>query len=229
MPDFHNPTGLVMDAVARRRVMGALKRAGTLAVIDETFVELNLDDVEMPMPAASFAGEQAITVGSLSKSVWGGLRVGWARADPTVVHRLATARAASDLASPLFEQIVASLAVDRLDEILAERREMIRARRGALGRALDEYLPAWSYSLPAGGLYLWAELPEPISTSLSLEAARRDLHITPGPRFAAAGVLERHLRLPFTFAPEQLERGVEILAELTRGDPRAALETPRVT
>ena len=50
MPDFHNPTGLVMDAVARQRVIGALKRAGTLAVIDETFVELNLDDVAVPMP-----------------------------------------------------------------------------------------------------------------------------------------------------------------------------------
>jgi DNA-binding transcriptional MocR family regulator len=227
MPDFHNPTGLVMDAVARQRVIGALKRAGTLAVIDETFVELNLDDVAVPMPAASFGGEHTVTVGSLSKSVWGGLRVGWARADPTVVHRMATARAASDLASPLFEQIVGTYALERLDEILDERRELIRTRRAALGRALDEYLPAWSYVLPPGGLYLWTELPDPISTSLSLEAARHGLHITPGPRFAAAGLLERHLRLPFTLAPDQLERGVEVLADLTPGQSGARpLEAP---
>jgi DNA-binding transcriptional MocR family regulator len=223
MPDFHNPTGLVMDASARRRAMRALERAGTLTVIDETFVELDLDGVALPPPAASFANGRTVTVGSLSKSLWGGLRVGWIRADPALIHRMATVRAASDLASPLFEQIVATLGVHRLDEILGERREMIRVRRDALARGLAERLPAWSYSLPPGGLYLWTELPAPISTSLALEASRRDLLLTPGPRFAAAGVLERHLRLPFTLAQEQLVRAVEILAELT---PGAAPEQP---
>jgi DNA-binding transcriptional MocR family regulator len=223
MPDFHNPTGLVMGADARRRVVGGLERAGTLVVIDETFVELDLDDVDVPVPAASFGAGRTVTIGSLSKSVWGGLRVGWARADPALVHRMATARAASDMASPLFEQLVAAHALDRLDEILAERRELIRVRRAALARALEERLPAWRYALPPGGLYVWTELPEPISTSLSLEAAQHGLNITPGPRFAAAGLLERHLRLPFTLAPDQLERAVEILAELTpvRADVRS--------
>ena len=223
MPDFHNPTGMVMDAHARERVIGGLERAGTLAVIDETFLELDLDDVAVPLPAASFGGAHTVTIGSLSKSVWGGLRVGWARADPAVIHRMATARAASDLASPLFEQLVATYALDRMDEILAERRELIRTRRAALARALDERLPAWRYVLPPGGLYLWTELPEPISTSLSLEAARHELYVTPGPRFAAAGLLERHLRLPYTLAPDQLERSIAILAELipARGGERA--------
>lgn len=223
MPDFHNPTGLVMGADARRRVVGGLERAGTLVVIDETFVELDLDDVDVPVPAASFGAGRAVTIGSLSKSVWGGLRVGWARADPALVHRMATARAASDMASPLFEQLVAAHALDRLDEILAERRELIRVRRAALARALEQRLPAWRYALPPGGLYVWTELPEPISTSLSLVAAQHGLNVTPGPRFAAAGLLERHLRLPFTLAPDQLERAVEILAELTpvRADVRS--------
>jgi DNA-binding transcriptional MocR family regulator len=215
MPDFHNPTGLVMDGSVRRHVMRRLERAGTLTVIDETFVELDLDGSPPPPPAAGFGDGQTITIGSLSKSIWGGLRVGWARADPRLIHRMATVRAASDLASPLFEQIVAAHALERLDEILAERRDLIRTRRGALAQALDELLPSWRYTLPGGGLFLWAELPDPISTSLSLEAARNDLYITPGPRFAAAGLLERQLRLPFTLAPDQLERAVEILAELT--------------
>jgi DNA-binding transcriptional MocR family regulator len=225
MPDFHNPTGLVMDAAARSRALRVLDRAGTVTVIDETFVELDLDGVELPPPAASFADGRTVTIGSLSKSLWGGLRVGWVRADPALIHRMATVRAASDLASPLFEQIVATLGVHRLDEILAERREVIRLRRTALARGLDRRLPSWSYSLPPGGLYLWTELPAPISTSLALEASRRDLLLTPGPRFAAAGVLERHLRLPFTLAQEQLDRAVEILAELTPG--QAAETAPR--
>ncbi len=74
-------------------------------------------------------------------------------------------------------------------------------------------------------MFLWTELPEPISTSLSLAAGAQELQITPGPRFAAAGVLERHLRLPFTLAPGQLERAVEILAELTPA--RGGEEAPR--
>ena len=115
---------------------------------------------------------------------------------------------------------MATRTLARLDEILAERREVIRVRRAALAGALDEQLPGWRYRLPAGGLYIWVELPEPMSTSLALEAARRDLHLTPGPRFAAAGLLERHLRLPFTLAPWQLERSVELLAELSPTDSR---------
>ncbi len=214
MPDFHNPTGLVMDPAARRRAMRALQRAGALAVIDETFVELDLDGTPAPAPMATFVRERAITIGSLSKAVWGGLRVGWVRADPPVIHRLAGARAAIDLASPLFEQIVATHAIARLDEILAERRAVIRIRRDALAQALERRLPEWRYALPSGGMFIWAELPEPVSTSVAFEASRHDLLLTPGPRFAAAGLLDRHLRLPFTLAPEQLERAVEILAEV---------------
>jgi DNA-binding transcriptional MocR family regulator len=228
MPDFHNPTGLVMDAAARRRSLRGLRNAGATTVIDETFVELNLDGIPMPAPAASFSAPGTLTIGSLSKAVWGGLRIGWVRAEDALIHRLATVRASSDLASPLFEQLVARHAVERMDEILAERREVIRMRRAALAGALAARLPRWRSALPAGGLFLWAELPAPISTNLALEAARHDLHITAGPRFAAAGVLERHLRLPFTLAPAQLERAVDILAGLVPGEvgirPPARLE-----
>ncbi len=217
MPDFHNPTGVLIDEPARRRAMRSLRSAGTVVVIDETFVELNLDGVEVPAPAASFGDERTITVGSLSKAVWGGLRVGWARCDPAMIHRLVAARATSDMSGPLFEQIVATHVLEHLDEILAERRSMIRRRRDALGSALERRLPQWRYALPAGGMFLWAELPGPISTSLAIAAGEQDLQLTPGPRFAAAGVLERHLRLPFTLAPAQLERAVEILAGLTPG------------
>jgi DNA-binding transcriptional MocR family regulator len=217
MPDFHNPTGLVMPAGDRRRAMRALEGAGVLTVIDETFVELTLEEVQLPAAAASFGGRRTVTIGSLSKSVWGGLRVGWARADPALIHRMATVRAASDLASPLFEQLVAAHALDRLDDVLAERRELIRTRRDALAGALGDLLPDWRYRLPDGGLFLWTELPRPVSTNVALEAGRRGLQLTPGPRFAAAGVLERHLRLPFTLAPDQLVGAIELLAEITPG------------
>ena len=215
MPDFHNPTGQLLDEGGRRRALRALARAGTAAVIDETFVELNLDGRAMPAPAAAWGGASAITVGGLSKSVWGGLRVGWARAEPEIVHRLAAARATSDMASPVLEQLLAARVLECLDDLLAERLPLLRARRAALLGALARELPRWTAGAPSGGMFLWAQLPEPISTSLSVLAAERGVAVTPGPRFgAAAGLLERYLRLPFTLAPEQLERAVSVLAQV---------------
>jgi DNA-binding transcriptional MocR family regulator len=216
VPDFQNPTGALLDEHDRRRALFSLARADTKIVIDETFAELNLDHARMPPPAAALAprSAEAITVGSLSKSVWGGLRIGWVRADPATVRRLAAARAAIDLASPVFEQIVAGRVLEVLDEIVAERRTAIASRRDHLIALLERHLPGWRFTPPAGGLFLWTKLPAPISTVLSVAAGERGLLITPGPRFGAAGLLERRLRLPFTLPPEQLEQAVAILAEV---------------
>ena len=224
MPDFHNPSGRLMDEPGRRRTMRAMSRSGSYVVIDETFVEVNLDRVPMPPPAAAFGDARTITIGSLSKSVWGGLRIGWARADPELVHRLAATRAAVDLASPVLEQLVAVQAIERLDELVEDRCAIIRPRREALLRAIDRQLPAWRYVPPGGGMFLWVTLPEPNSTSLAIQAREHDLHLTPGPRFGAAGLLERRLRLPFTLTPEELERAVTILARLA--PTTAAVDDP---
>lgn len=209
IPDFQNPSGVLVDGPSRRRALRALRSGGATVVVDETFVELNIDGVEMPAPMAD---GRTITVGSLSKPVWGGLRIGWVRADPSTVQRIAAVRAITDLASPVLEQLIAIGVFESLESIVADRLEMLRTRRSALVEALDEHAPAWKYSQPHGGLFLWVELPSPTATSLSVRARERGVHFTPGPRFGAAGLLDRYLRLPFTLPPDQLSRAVEILA-----------------
>src|SRR5439155_24428580 len=124
----------------------------------------------LPRPPGELGEQSMVTIGSLGKAVWGGLPIGWARADPAVIQRILPERARTDMASPLFEHLVATRTLERLDDILAERRETIRLRRAALTRALDRLLPAWRYTPPSGGLFVWAQLPAPISTSLSLAA-----------------------------------------------------------
>ncbi len=212
IPDFQNPTGALMDTPTRRRVLDRLAHSGTAAVIDETFAELRLGELAPPPPAA---GKGVIRLGSLSKAVWGGLRIGWARAEPSLIARLATARGFSDMASPVIEQLVAVHVMERLEEILAERRVLLRRRYDTLARALAERLPDWRWSPPSGGLVIWAELPQPISTSLALDARRHGVHLTPGPRFGAAHLLERFVRLPFTESPDRLERATATLAQLS--------------
>jgi len=228
IPDFQNPSGALIDAASRRRALRALCANSATVVVDETFVELNLDDVEMPPPAASFGDAHVITVGSLSKPVWGGLRIGWLRADPSTVQRIAALRAITDMASPVLEQLVAVGVFECLDAIVAERVGLLRSRRSALMEALDELAPAWTYARPRGGLFLWVELPSPTATSLSVRARERGVHFTPGPRFGAAGLLDRHLRLPFTLPPDQLRRAVEVLASEAgaRGASRATSTEP---
>jgi DNA-binding transcriptional MocR family regulator len=201
---------------------------GSWTVIDETFVELSLDE-DPPPPAAVGGSNRVITIGSLSKAVWAGLRVGWARADQAVVRRLALTRATCDTASPVFEQLVAARTLERLDDIMRERRKIIDLRRQTLAAALDQHLPTWSYRQPLGGLFIWAELPEMIATSLAVEARQQGLHITPGPVFGRGGIFERYVRLPFTLPPDQLTRAVEILATLpVAAGPAAGDELPFV-
>jgi len=216
IPDHQNPTGAVMDTTSRRRAVQDLERAGSHVVIDETFSELWLDGPGSA-PPGPVAGERTIIVGSLGKSVWGGLRIGWARAEPVLIGRLAMARATTDMASPVLEQIIATHVLREMDAIMQERRAMVRVRRAALGDALHASLPEWRFSMPTGGLFIWAELPAAISTSLAVRAAELGVQITPGPRFGQAGLLERYVRLPFALAPEQLERAVAILARAVPG------------
>jgi DNA-binding transcriptional MocR family regulator len=196
-----------MDANTRRAIVGALAVAGAVVVVDETFAELALDDLETPAPARG-----TIALGSLSKSVWGGLRVGWARADASLVQRLAATRATADMASPVLEQLIAVEVLARREAVVAERRRRLRAGRDDLTAALEP--TGWRFSVPSGGAFLWVELPAPVATSLSVRASERGVHVTPGPRFGAAGLLERYLRLPFTAPSEQLAAAVPVLAEL---------------
>ena len=112
IPDFHNPTGCLMPGHERARVLRAAQRSGTWLVVDETMAELALD-VPAPAPFASFAAGaaggtgQVITIGSMSKTHWGGLRIGWLRAPSQLVTELAGQRVASDMGGSVLDQLVA--------------------------------------------------------------------------------------------------------------------------
>ncbi|HEV7751131.1 MAG TPA: PLP-dependent aminotransferase family protein [Baekduia sp.] len=214
IPDFHNPTGLTMSAGDRAALAASAARAGMLLVADETLAELRLDGPAMPPPlAAGDPGGAVVTIGSMSKSAWGGLRIGWIRAAPRLIRELSAARADLDLAGPVLEQLVAVELLARWDEVLASRRSLLRPRRDALLAALAEHAPAWTCRRPRGGLSAWVRLPAPVATRLSSAAAREDLLITPGPSFSVDGTFEHHVRLPFTLPPAELTNAVRTLAE----------------
>ncbi|SDI65616.1 DNA-binding transcriptional regulator, MocR family, contains an aminotransferase domain [Actinokineospora alba] len=222
--DFHNPTGRRLDAEGRARLVSALRRARTPVVVDETLVELDLDGdpLDGPAPLPAFGGGMVMAVGSASKSHWGGLRLGWVRASEQVIRRIAAARHAYDLGSPVLEQLVLAELYADADPVPRERRAELAARRDALVEAVRTHCPQWTFEVPCGGLSLWCRLPEPIGTRLAVTAQNFGVRVAPGSRFAAHGGLERWLRLPYTLPPAQLAEAVRrlsLVAENVTGSP----------
>ncbi len=209
VPDFQNPTGALIGDRERRDVLRVARRTGTMVVIDETFVDLGLDG---PRPPTAALDSSVVTIGSLSKPVWGGLRLGWIRASADLVRRLAVQRAATDLAGSVLDQLVGVVLLDRLDEIATARRVQLREQRDKLIAALGEYLPQWRVPVPQGGLSVWAELDAPLCTPLTGLAAHLGIQLVPGSRFGLDGTLERFLRIPFALPADQLADAVRRIA-----------------
>ncbi|GGV48164.1 PLP-dependent aminotransferase family protein [Streptomyces spectabilis] len=220
IPDFHNPTGLLMPDDTRARVLRAAHRCGTWLVVDETLTDLALD-VPAPLPCAAHAAPgasaQVITVGSMSKSHWGGLRVGWLRAPARLVTELAAQRVAHDLGGPVVDQLLALHFLEKAE--VPERVARLRERRDALTGALAAHLPEWTWRQPPGGLSLWVDLGAPVAAALAERALDYGVRIEGGACFAAdPGVFEQRLRLPFAAAPDVLREAVRRLAAALADD-----------
>ncbi|HYN68189.1 MAG TPA: PLP-dependent aminotransferase family protein [Ornithinibacter sp.] len=220
IPDFHNPTGALMGDDDRAVLAGALRRAGTVPVIDETIAELDLEGGPMPLPFAAH-DSRAITVGSSSKSHWGGLRTGWVRAPRTALAPLVESRVTSDLGAPVLEQLVLLELMRVAPGLSTARREDLCRSRDALVTALATRLPELRFRVPRGGLFLWCELPDGVdATGVAVAAEDEGLLVAAGPRFALVGGLERWVRLPYVLAPDTMTEAVERLGravETVRG------------
>jgi DNA-binding transcriptional MocR family regulator len=236
IPSYHNPTGLVMPAGHRHRVARlAAAHQDTLFIDDMTLAELPLREGPVPTPLAALSPRQPnlVSVGSLSKLYWGGLRTGWIRASSGLIGRLAAAKAAADLGSAAFPQaVVAALLNGQHDDIVKWRGEWLRARHDALAGALRASLPDWTWPEPQGGLSLWVRLPGqvdsgPVDSGAFAQAAlRHGVAVVPGRLLSAASQASEYLRLAFTQPPEILAGSVTALAEAaltTARRPRSAL------
>lgn len=215
IPDNRNPDGTTLSAEQREQVRALAKRHRTVVVGDEALTDLTLEGPEPePFAGDGTAAALVVSVGSASKSYWGGLRVGWVRAHPDVVARLAQLRGYADIGTALLEQlVVAELLAD--PDVLRERRADLRLRRDLAVRLVRERL-GWRASSPVGGLSLWADVGAPVSSALAAVALRHGVRIAPGTAFGVDGSFERHVRVPFTETPERLVRAVDVLADVWR-------------
>lgn len=213
LPDFHNPTGRCMSLEARTATASIAARTRCLIIIDETMADLWLDSPPPPPLAAFDSASKVISLGSMGKSFWGGLRMGWIRADRELIAALTASRAAVDMGSPVVEQIAATILLQDPGPPLDDRRAMILERRDHLLGMVAERLPGWRCQRPSGGLSAWAEMPIPVATALAAATHKLGVRIAPGSRFGAEGGFERFIRLPYSLPPEMLSRVIDCLVE----------------
>lgn len=214
-PSSQNPTGRTMPQPARTMLIDTLNETDTLVIDDVTMAEMWWGDEPPPAMLAAHPRapqERILTVGSLSKSIWGGLRVGWIRGSRPTITRLARLKASTDLSSSLLSQALACRLLPHHESIVSMKRTVLRERADLVTDLLTEHLPEWSWLPPQGGLSLWIDLGWGTSTEFGPYAARRDVSIAPSTVHDVHGRSRHRLRLPVTRYPDVLSEAIPRLA-----------------
>jgi DNA-binding transcriptional MocR family regulator len=206
----HNPTGSVLD-VSGRRALCELD----VPVLDDATLYDTLIDKPGPKPTAAYGGP-IITIGSVSKSFWGGLRVGWVRADPQTVAVLTSVKGAEDLGTSVLAQVIAARLLPRVELARESRRATLSAARDAVIDTVGRLLPEWRFQVPAGGASLWVQLPLPCATAFAQAAERAGVALLPGPTFSCVDGLDDYLRISFAQPLPDVLRGLQRTAEAWR-------------
>ncbi|AWN46765.1 PLP-dependent aminotransferase family protein [Methylobacterium terrae] len=226
VPNFSNPTGRMVDLATRRALVAAAHRTGTWLVEDDPYGTLHYDGAALPRlielsaqaaPGEPYAGP-VISMGTLSKEIAPGLRVGWVVAAPAMIEALTLAKQGSDLCTSGVTQRVALAAIESglVDEIRPALVALYRSRRDALCAALSAHLSDWfDWEVPVGGMFVWAVAKDPAldTDALLPHALSAGICFSPSSVFDATGANRRGMRLNFTLnPPERLDEGMRRLA-----------------
>ncbi|WP_285025448.1 PLP-dependent aminotransferase family protein [Plantibacter sp. ME-Dv--P-122b] len=207
----HNPSGSVLDGFRRSRVASISTRHNVPVIDDATLADTVIDGERRPIPLAA-GGQQILTVGSVSKSFWGGLRVGWLRAHPDLIAELTAVKGGEDLGTSVLAQIVAARLLGKIERARDERLSVLTERRALALAAIAEHLPDWTPHVPVGGGSLWIQLPEPDAPAFVQRAERNGVRLLPGPTFSVEDRLADFVRLSYANDPETTRTGIELLA-----------------
>lgn len=211
VPTFHNPLGCTVSPPAREAFAGIVAALDIPTIEDETLADMRMEAGDF-VPLASYARDaQILTVGSLSKLFWGGLRVGWVRGPEATINALARLKTAQDLGGSRWMQTVAVRCLGMMDEAIARRKAQLLTRRDFLLERLRDSLPDWTFVVPAGGVFLWTRMPSGNARTLAQIALRHGLMLMPGSALSASHAHEDCLRLSFLLEEDQIDLGVQRL------------------
>lgn len=204
----HSPTGTIMSDERAVELAKILRNSSATVVVDETYADLEFKASTRLL--ATELGRDAIIVGSLSKSLWTGLRTGWIVAKRSVCDQILRQRwSMFDLGPSVPSQLFAAQAMEQLETILARRKRHLRARAALLRRGLGEIEPAWEVTPPKGGLALWVKTSGTDGNEYAAAAADRGVAVLPGSACRVGGGPDDHIRLCFDRPPEVLTEALD--------------------
>ncbi len=217
-PNFQNPTGRRMPLARRRALVERARELGVLLVEDDPYGDLAYDGAQLPS-LLSMHPDGVVYLGSFSKVLAPGLRLGYLIAPPPLARKLAQAKQAADLHSPTLVQVLAyeSVREGLLEQHLGAVRALYAAQCEAMLAALARCMPAGvRWNRPQGGMFIWVTLPAGMDAGALLQRAiERNVAFVPGAAFHVGEAACNTLRLAFVTVPaERIERGVRVLGEL---------------
>ncbi|MEN5422527.1 PLP-dependent aminotransferase family protein [Comamonas aquatica] len=221
LPNFQNPTGRTMSEARRQALVEKAQELDIPLIEDNPYGDLWYEG-EPPLPLAARNPEGVIYMGSFSKVLAPGLRVGFIVAPKSVYGKLTQAKQAADLHSPSFNQrVVAEVMKDGfLQQHIPTIRAMYKAQRDVMLVALEREMEGLdvSWTRPVGGMFLWVRLPKGMNAQELLpEAVERGMAFVPGAPFFADEAEHNTLRLSYvTVSPAQINQGIAALAAAIR-------------
>jgi len=222
VPNYQNPAGVTLAAERRPRILGICQAAGLLIIEDNPYGLLGFDGEPMRSLRADDP-DGVVYLGTFSKTFAPGVRVGWASAPPAIRDKLVLAAESAVLCHSSFSQLAVGeyRATQPWQEQVKDFRELYRRRRDAMLEALAAELPdGCRWTTPAGGFYVWLQLPEGIDSKAMLpRAVSSRVAYVPGTGFYADGGGTDHLRLSYCFPlPERIREGVRRLASVIEAE-----------
>jgi DNA-binding transcriptional MocR family regulator len=221
IPSFHNPAGVTLSANRREKLVGLAEKYGFLVIADEVYQMLAYTSAPPPPMTYFDTSARVLSLGSFSKILAPGLRLGWMQAKPSLLEPFIVCGYLDSGGglNPFVSSIVNSMIELGLQkDYLNFLRKTYRNRMVALSKALRKHLPVLTYTDPDGGYFIWSYLPEGTDAeTLLAEAKKHQVGFQPGIKFSSAKGLCNYLRFCFAFYGEaDLLEGVERLSRIIR-------------
>jgi 2-aminoadipate transaminase len=215
IPDFHNPTGISLSLARRKKILELALEHNFVIVEDDPYRRLRFEGTSLPSIKSMDNNNSVVSLGTVSKILSPGLRIGWAIGDEEIIRRMAIQKSDGGT-SPFNQRICNSLMrSNKLSEHIQELTNTMMVHRDEMIRSIDEFLPTFKVKKPLGGYFLWLELPSGMSGDALAQAALTcGVEITPGRLCFPEEDPGNFVRLSYSYvSPQEIREGIRRLAK----------------
>ena len=222
--NFQNPTGATMSLGRRKDLLVLARSANTLLIEDDAYFDLRYDGEPVPAIISLDDSGSVVYMGTLSKTMGPGMRIGWLVGPPELIRRV-TALKVDGGTNVFGAHVAADWLPERLLPHVTRLREVYRRRRDLMIAALEQHMPpGTTWTIPDGGFFIWVTLPEEIDTArMHAQVQELGVEYLPGPSCFADNTGANQLRLSYSFVEDDLiEQGIRVIGEVASGELREA-------